>query len=528
MRQFLAGLLVATAVLVLPLSALSQAPATFNYIEQQIITSTDPAVAVDEASLIAMINLYDPLLYPNVAQGTMDPRPHIAESWTVSADGKTYTIKLRRGIKFHSGRELTADDVVFSMDRALRLKKGFSWVWTPVLDPGRVKAVDKSTVRFELKAPYAPFLGSLLLFFILDKDLVMKNIATGPYGEFGDYGAAFLERADAGSGPYRMDRFDRATEMVFVRFDDYWRGWQPNKISRVSFKTVEEEATVKTLIRSGQADMVNQWLSVQGFTELRQSSGIVVKEDPSVQLFHLEMNTKRPPLDNKKVRQAIAYAFEYDTAIQQIFQGATKARGPVPVRVPGWNPKLPAYAHNVAKAKQLLAESGVSPAALSIEYGYVVTLPQERQIGLLLKSNLEAIGFKVEIQGEPWARIVERATRPETTPHITAIFDTLKYPHVDSHTYGLYHPSCWGTFRCMSFYESSNVTQLLERARRAVDPAEQMKLYQEAQALIMEDAPSVYVANPLHRIAYRDYVKGYRYVGLLGFDVAFYDFTVAK
>jgi peptide/nickel transport system substrate-binding protein len=325
-----------------------------------------------------------------------------------------------------------------------------------------------------------------------------------------------------------MQRFDRATEMVMVRFDDYWRGWKPGQITRASFKTVTEEATVKTLIKSGEADMVNQWLSVEGFQELKGTPGIVVKEDPSVQLFHLEMNTKKPPLDNLKVRQAISYAFDYDTAIQQIFLGATKARGPVPVRVPGWNPQVPVYSRNTAKAKQLLAESGVPASSLSLEYVYVVTLPLERLIGLLLKNNLEAVGFKVEIRGDPWARIVELATKSETTPHITAIFDTLKYPHVDSHTYGMYHPSCWGTFRCMSFYENPKVSRVLEAARRAVDPKEQMKLYQEAQAMIVADAPSIYVANPLHRIAFRNYVKGYRYVGLLGFDVAFYDFTVAR
>jgi len=528
MKHVAGVLLVVAALLFLPGQVLSQAPITFNYIEQQIITASDPAAAVDESSLIAAINLYDPLLYPNVEQGSMAPRAHVAESWTLSPDGKVYTFKIRRGIKFHSGRELTADDVVFSMDRALRLKKGFSWVWTPVLEPGRVKAVDRYTVRAELTSAYAPFLGSLLLFFILDKELVMSNLRPGPYGEFGDYGTSFLERADAGSGPYRMERFDRATEMVMARFDGYWRGWKPNQISRVSFKTVTEEATVKTLLLSGQADMVNQWLTVQGFRELRQASGIVVKEDPSVQLFHLEMNTKKPPLDNVKVRQAIAFAFDYDTAIQAVFEGATKARGPVPVRVPGWNPRLPVIARNTAKARQVLAESGVPPSALSIEYAYVVTLPLERQIGLLLKNNLEAIGFRVEIRGEPWARIVELATRAETTPHITAIFDTLKYPHVDSHTYGMYHPSCWGTFRCMSFYENPKVTQVLEAARRATNPEEQMRLYQEAQAMIVADAPSIYVANPLHRIAFRDYVKGYRYVGLLGFDVAYYDYTIAK
>jgi peptide/nickel transport system substrate-binding protein len=528
MKRFMIILPVLLVSLAFPWGAFSQVPGTFTYIEQQIITASDPAVAVDESSLIAAINLYDPLLYPNVEKGSMEPRPHVAESWTVSPDGKVYTFKLRRGIRFHSGRELTADDVVFSMERALRMKKGFSWVWTPVLEPGRIKAVDKYTVRFELKEAYAPFLGSLLLFFILDKDLVMRNIKPGPYGEFGDYGSAFLERADAGSGPYRMERFDRATEMVMTRFENYWRGWKPNQISRVSFKTVTEEATVKTLIKAGQADMVNQWLSVQGFQELKQVPGIVVKEDPSVQLFHLQMNTKKPPLDNVKVRQAISYAFDYDTAIQKIFLGATRARGPVPVRVPGWNPKVPVYTRNVATAKRLLAESGVPPQNLSVEYAYVVTLPLERQIGLLLKSNLEEIGFKVEIRGEPWARIVELATKPETTPHITAIFDTLKYPHVDSHTYGMYHPSCWGTFRCMSFYENPRVTQVLEAARRAVKPEEQLRLYQLAQELIVRDAPSIYVANPLHRIAFRDYVKGYRYVGLLGFDVAFYDFTIAR
>src|SRR5207249_3859303 len=115
-----------------------------------------------------------------------------------------------------------------------------------------------------------------------------------------------------------------------------------------------------------------------------------------------------------------------------------------------------------------------------------------------------------------------------TTPHITAIFDTLKYPHIDSHTYGMYHPSCWGTFRCMSFYENAAATQVLEKARRAADPKEQMKLYEEAQVMIARDVPSIYVANPLHRIAFRDNVKGYRFVGLVGFDVAFYDFTIVR
>ncbi len=521
--------IVAVALIALPASVSSQVrEVPFTYIEQQIITSIDPAGAVDESSLHSAINLYDPLLYPNVEKGTMEPRPHVAESWTISPDGKTYTFKIRPGIKFHTGRELTAEDVVFTMDRVLRLKRGFFWVWAPVLEPGSTKAVDRQTVRFQLKEAYAPFLGTMLLMFIMDKDLIMANLRPGPFGEFGDYGAGLLDRQDAGSGPYRMEKWERATEMVMARFDGYWRGWKPGQISKVFYKTVMEEATVKTLIIAGQADMVNQWLSPPSFLELKQTPGIVVKEDPSVQLFHLLMNTKKPPLDNVKVRQAISHAFNYDIAIQQIFVGATKAKGPVPVKVPGWNPQTPVYGRNVARAKQLLSEAGFKPGEITLEYLWITGVPMERLIGLLLKSNLEEIGIKTEIIGEPWGRVVERAAKAETTPHFTAIFDTLKYPHVDSHTYGMYHPSCWGTFRCMSFYENPAVTKLLEQARRTVDPAAQMKLYQEAQIPIAKDAPSIYIANPLHRIAFRDYVKGYRYVGLLGYDVAFYDFTIAR
>lgn len=520
---------VAMTMAATPVSVLSQPrEITFTNIETQIITAIDPQAAVDESSLHSAINLYDPLIYPNVEQGSMDPRSHIAESWQVTPDGKAYTFKIRRGVKFHTGRELTADDVAWSMDRLLQTKRGFFWVFDPVLAPGGTQVVDKYTVRMRLKGAYAPFLGALELFFIMDKDLIMANLRPGPYGEFGDYGAALLERQDAGSGPYRMERWERATEMVMVRFPDYWRGWKDGQITRVSYKTVTEEATVKTLLISGQADMIPQWLSAQSFQELKQTPGIVVKEDPTVQLFHLQMNTKKPPLNDVKVRQAISYAFDYDKALQQIFLGGTKAKGPVPVRVPGWASNVPVYGRNVNKARQLLAEAGYKPGDITLEYVWVTALPLERLIGLLLQSNLQEIGIKVDIVGEPWANVVARATKAETTPHITAIFDTLKYPHIDSHTYGMYHPSCWGTFRCMSFYENPEVTKLLEAARRAIDPKEQMRLYQEAQVVIVRDAPSIYVANPLHRIAFRSYVKGYRYVGLLGFDNNFYDFTIVR
>src|SRR5437899_12371657 len=104
--------------------------------------------------------------------------------------------------------------------------------------------------------------------------------------------------------------------MVLTAFPDYWRGWKPGQITKVSYKIVLEEATVKTLLRSKEAEMVNQWLSPPSFAELKQSPGSVVKDDPSVQLFHLEMNTTRPPPDDLKVREARACAVAHATSIQ--------------------------------------------------------------------------------------------------------------------------------------------------------------------------------------------------------------------
>lgn len=513
------------------------AQVSFTYLEGQEIPTIDPAKHTDESSLHAVINMYDPLVYPRVSEGLMEPGPHVAESWTVSSDGRTYTFKIRRGILFHDGSELTADDVVFSMQRMLTLKKGFSWLWLGLLDPGNVRAVDRYTVMFKLNEPFAPFVSTLTQLFIVNKKLVMANLKPGPYGALGDYGEAFLANAEAGSGPYQLVRYERSTLLEMQRFPRYWRGWKPKQVEHVYYRVVKEEATMRTLLASGQADMIDQWRTPQTYEALKRTPGVVVDEKPSAQLFHVQMNTQRPPLNDVRVRRAIALAFDYNTALRQIFLGAVQARGPVPlIAWQAYGVKLEdldkygivAYRQDLEAARKELAAAGIRPGQVTLTYVYPEGGNIQRQVGLLLQSNLNQIGIRLNLQELPWARIVEMAASPESTPDMAAIYDTLKYPHPDSHTYGMYHPSAWGSYRTISRYSNGVVTALLERARRSTDPKEQLELYLRATGLIVKDYPSIYVANPLHRIAFRDYVKGYRYVGLLGYDVAFYDFTVER
>ncbi|WP_078544742.1 ABC transporter substrate-binding protein [Litchfieldia alkalitelluris] len=498
----------------------------FVYVAQQVVGSVDPAKHTDETELIAVLNTYDPLVYPKVKEGSMEPGSHIAETWEVSEDGKTYTFKLTEGVTFQSGNPLTAKDVVYSIQRMMAIKQGFSWLWSGVLNPDNVVAKDDYTVEFTLDSAYAPFVSTLTQLFIVDSETLKANQADGEFGDNGDYGQKYLEEKVAGSGPYTLEKWERGSQLTFAKYDNYFKGWSEGQIEEFQMKIITEQATVKTMLVSGEADMVHQWLTVDTYKEFASTEGIKVQEDPSVQLYHLPINTQKAPTDDVNVRKAISYAFDYTIATEQIMNGAVQAQGPVPVLVPGHNDQVTVYNKDIEKAKEYLAQSKYAGQELEVEFMYLSENPFQRQIAQLLQSNLAEIGITVKLNGGPWTQITETTAKVETTPHIASISDTLKYPHVDSHTFGIYHPSAHGSYRSSAWYDDAATTELLETARKSTVVEEQMENYQEAQALIVENAPSVYVANPNHRIAFQDYVEGYNYVGLLGYDLGFYNLTV--
>jgi peptide/nickel transport system substrate-binding protein len=528
----LTRMLIASFVLLWTGLAWAQSPqgkdVALTYLEGQEVTTIDPAKHTDESGHHAVINMYDPLLYPKVGEGSMEPGPHVAASWRVADGGKTYTFQIRKGIKFHDGKELTADDVVFSFQRMIALKKGFSWLWNGILTAEQVRASGPGTVVFTLSQPYAPFLSTLTQLFIVNRDQVLANKKPGTFGELGDYGDAYLGDKVAGSGPYMMESWDRATTLVMKAFPGYWRGWKPGQVTRVTYRTVKEEATMRTLLVAGQADMIDQWRLPATFAELAKTPGVVVDQQPSAQLYSIQLNTQRAPLNDIRIRKALAYAFDYKTATEQIFRGAPQALGPLPNRVYGHSESVQPYRQDVEQAKRELAAAGIRPGQLTFDWWFPTGNEIGRQVGLLFQSNLAAIGVTLNMKETPWPQIVQASANAETNPDVASIFDTLKYPHPDSHTYGMYHPSAWGSFRTISRYKNDEVTKVLEQARFTVEREPQLALYKKSQDMVVADYPAIFVANPVHRIAFRDYVKGYRYVGLLGYDVAFYDFTIEK
>jgi peptide/nickel transport system substrate-binding protein len=488
------------------------------------VPAIDPHFVTDEAGMMAAVLLYDPLLY--LKPGSMEPGPHLAESWTVSPDGLSYRVRLHRGIRFQNGETLTAADVAFSMDRILSLRRGWAGLWLPVLDIGRTRALDERTVEFQLKTPFAPFLSTLLLLFVVNRNQVMANLAPGDFGAMGDYGAAFLRDRTAGSGPYALERWDRAGDFIAARFAGYWKGWKTGQPSRVHYRTIPEEATLKGLFSRGDVDMSSQWLSIESFRELARVEGVRVQEDPAAQLFHIAINMQKAPTDDLKFRAALAHVFDYRIANTFIMPGARPAKGPVPLLAHGHADTVPAYTRDLKKARELLAESKYRRGT-PVDLHWVVEVPLEERIALLMQSKAAEAGITVNVVATPWVRLTDLVRTRETTPHMAIFFDTLKYPHTDSHTYAMYHRQAWGSWRSMSWYNNEEVHRLLDRARREVDPARSRALYQEAQVKITADYPSIFINNPVHRVAMWRHVQGYKYNGLVGFDLNFYYYRLA-
>jgi peptide/nickel transport system substrate-binding protein len=494
----------------------------FVYVAQQVVGSVDPAKVVDETEVISAINLYDPLYYPDMANKSMAPVPHLATGHTVSADGTTYDISLRQNVTFQSGNPLSADDVIYSIQRMLAIKLGYSWLWNNVLNSENITKVDDHTVRFKLNYAYAPFIASLTQLYVVDSVLLKGKEVNN------DYAQGYLENNSAGSGPYILKSYDRNAQVEFTAYDKYWKGWKDNQFKDVQMKIITEEATVKTLLVSGQADMVHQWLPVSAYKELESNNGVLVDRQPSAKLQEIHMNNQKAPTDDIYVRQAISTAFDYDSLLENVLGGCQRAEGAVPVIVPGHSKGVTVYKRDLNKAKEYIARSKYSGDQLKVTFMYLGDYSEQRQYAQLLQFNLQEIGVPVELIPSTWAQIVEACLSPAASPNLSLISDSLKYPHVDSPTYGIYHPSAAGSYRSASWYRNDEVTKLLESARQAIDVDQQMALYEKSQDIVTAEAASLYVANPTHHVAFRDYVEGYTFVGLMGYDISFYYLSLKK
>ncbi|HMB48900.1 MAG TPA: ABC transporter substrate-binding protein [Afifellaceae bacterium] len=479
----------AAVTLTLTAPAFSQTPPNVLVVGQIAEPkSLDPHAVTAVNDFRILMNIYDGLT--RYKDGTLEVEPALAESWTVSDDGKTYTFKLRQGVSFHDGTAFNAEAVKFNFDRMLKEDHPFhdtgpfplSFFFSAVEE---VTAVDEQTVEFKLNAPYAPFLSNLAYptGLIVSPDAVKQN------GK--DFG-----RNPSGTGAYRFGEWEANAKVVVVRNDDYWDG--APALEAIVYRPITDANTRIAEMLSGSLDVMVE-VPPDSLGQFRGNADYTVLEQAGPHVWFLILNVKEGPFANKAVRQAANYAIDKKALVDNILQGTAEvAAGPTPPAFAwAYNDSLEPYPYDPEKAKALLQEGGYDGGELTFyvtEGGSGMLDPIA--MGTAIQADLQAVGMKVKIETYEWNTFLGKVN-----PGLEGKADMAEMAWMtndpDTLPYLALRSEAWpdkGGFNS-GYYANPKVDELLNEARQVTDQSERAKLYQEMQTIVQEDAPWVFVAN---------------------------------
>ncbi len=469
---------------------------------RQPVPLLDPSQKYDWSTRMMQQAIYDGLV-----KYEGDPpqiKPWLAESWEVSDDAKVWTFHLVKNAKFHNGDPVNAEAVRFSFERTLKINKGPSWMLSDFLTPEGIKVVDEHTVRFELSDPFAPFLSFVPWWYIVNPAQVMAH------QEGDDMGQKWMTDHEAGSGPFKIKRWEHGVLYELEAVQDYWKGWPQKKpLAGIIYKLIREAASQKAALQKGEADIV-EGLSPEDFDIVAKLPGIKVENHPGMTTFGIKFNTQQPPMDDINLRKAIAYAFDYD-ALLKIYNGNAKLQtSPFPFATQGHIdvPNFPR--RDMAKAKEYLAKSKYPNGGIELEYVYVQGLEEERKMGLVLIDNLKPLNIGIKMLPLTWPNMKARGSMVESSPNMLAIFTTPVATDPDAVAFQ-YHKDSWGKYYGSHFYSNEEVWRLIEKGRRSSSWDERASIYAEIQKKITDDQPEIFGMLANRRWAMRDYVKGFKF-----------------
>ncbi len=503
-------LLAATAALGLAVSGLlfdagtrSAEAATFVFANTSEYDTMDPHQTFDVGRVAYRLNLYDGLL--RWEDNPPELKPWLAESYTISNDGRTYTFKLRKGVKFHDGSELTAADVVYSIERILALKKGAASLFARIVKPGSTKALDAYTVEFNLSEPNAIFLSIVPEIHVVNADLVKAHEKDG------DWGAEWLSTNDAGSGSFVLDRYDPAVGFAANRFPDHFMGWGERYLDRIEFRTVREATTRVLGLIKGDYHGTDGYLPQDQVKQLRKSGKVDIIEQQSMRIAVIQINTRRKPLNDVHVRRAISYAFDYDAFINDILGGSVERNpAPIPKNLWGYPKDVKGYTFDLAKAKAELARAAQKVDRV-IEIHPMIGYNQTDQIAQLLQNGLSKIGIKTKIVPETWPTLSGKASNPDTAPDMWIHWVSTYYADPNNWIGEMYNSANWGTWKASSYYKNEKVDALLNAALTETDQKKRAEKYMEAARIVVDEAPGLWIYNTKWFGPFAKNVRGVRF-----------------
>jgi peptide/nickel transport system substrate-binding protein len=468
--------------------------------------TNDPSRTFEFTSQIIDRAAYDTLV-------TVEPpdftkiQPNLATSWTIAPDGTVYTFTLRPGAKFASGNRVTAQDVRFSFRRLKHLKDQPSFFADPIKD---VEVVNDTTVRIVLTGPDASFLAALagVPMGIVDAKTVMARGGTDAEdAKDKDKATEWLNTTSAGSGPYKLTSFTKDVEAVLERNPNYW-GPKPH-FAKVIFKHVPSGTTQREMIERGDADVAHDF-DADLVAKIKEGPKIRLVSGLSLNLVYLALNNSLDvsrELGDRRVRQAISYAIDYDGIIKGLLRGgAEQPPGQIPIGILGVDRGM-ARKRDVARAKQLLAQAGF-PDGFSIKLNYwtrpLQGVPNE-PLAAKIQADLAQIGVKVTLEPKEFSVLVPEY-RSGKVAMIVAEW-TPDFLDPDPWADAFYRKGGPATKRVA--YDNPKVNDLIATAKKEVDPKQRGAIYQEIQKIALEDVPYVPLVQPKVYVGLNPAIKGY-------------------
>lgn len=477
----------------------------------------NPIVETDGVSYLVNLWIYDSLIR---VSPDLQPVPELAESWSVSNDGLTYTLRLKKGVSWHDGQPFTARDVEFTVYSILNPKTktsrrdafsalvGYdgltnpSATKTPADLPRRpIEVVDPHTVRFHLSRPYAPFLIESLHLGIMPRHLLEgKDLATDAFNNH-----------PIGTGPFKFVSWRRGDRLTFEANPQY-HGGRPH-VDRVILRIIPEETVLLQELKSGGIDFMER-VPREAVAELQANPAFRVEFADNIGWSNFAFNLKDPVASDLRVRQAFAHAVNMPPFIKEVLLGYAKpATGMYPPGTWMYEPNVRTYAFDPERAKSLLEEAGwrVGPDGMRVKEGQKLNLRvstfKGHQIGerllVVAQQQLKAVGVAVQIELlelATWLKSMNEGTYQITMFNWDGSIDPDRSANFAYHTKG---------GRNRAKYSSKSADQAVEAGRAAVGLAARKAAYSQFQKIAAEDLPYWPVYHFQHIYAYRGALKGF-------------------
>jgi peptide/nickel transport system substrate-binding protein len=417
-------------------------------------------------------------------------RPWLATSWSISNGGKTYTFKLRPGVKFSTGAPMTSADVKFSIDDARAQSKGWGYLDAAIKN---ITAPNPRTVVFHLKYSWAPFLADIGLF--------ANGIVPNKFG--GEARAAFYKHP-VGTGPFMWDSRVVGKTVTFKRNPNYWQKGKPY-LDSVTWSYVGDDNTRELQLRGGQVQ-VDEFPPFNAIKKLQSTSGVTMRLFPSTRTDYLEMNESYAPLADVHVRRAISYSIDRAAIIKSVlFNYGKPANSFMPPQVPFYDPSAGGLQYNPAKAKAEMAKSKY-PKGFKVEMLLGAGDQVGNAIGQILQQALKQLNidltFRTQDVSTAFQSIQQRKYQLGTS------YWTMDIADPDELVTFAVDPA-GGAQQFYTGYHNQNVIDLSHQAQKQTNPNKRKALYAQIQRLAAQDAFMGFLYYTPYRWAFSSKLHGF-------------------